>query len=161
MEKIESGKTLKILRTDNGGEFTSSEFEAYLKTEGVRHELIILKTPEQNGTAERMNRTLVEAARSMLSGSHLPPKFWTEALSTAVYVRNRSPTKVLSQMTPQEAWTGENLLLTIFEYLVVTRMFIFLKMRGRNWTLSQRNVFFRGMDLQAKAIICMILQRKR
>ena len=111
MEKIdrkkESGETLKILRTDNGGEFTSSEFEAYLKSEGVRHELTIPKTPEQNGTAEHMNRTLVEAAHSMLSGSHLPPKFWAEALSTAVYVRNRSPTKALSQMTPQEAWRGE------------------------------------------------------
>ena len=98
----ESGETLKILHTDNGGEFTSSEFEAYLKTEGVRH-----NTPEQNGTVEHMNRTLVEAARSMLSGPHLPPKFWAEALSTAVYVCNRSPTKTLSQMTPQEAWTGE------------------------------------------------------
>ena len=73
----------------------------------MRHELTISKIPEQNGTAERMNRTLAEAARSMLLGSHLPPKFWAEALSTVVYVRNRSPTKALSQMTPQEAWTGE------------------------------------------------------
>ena len=74
----ESGETLKILHTDNGGEFTSSEFEAYLKI-GVRHELIIPNTPLQNGTAEHINRTLVEAAHSMLSGSHLPPKFWAEA----------------------------------------------------------------------------------
>ena len=54
-----------------------------------------------------MNRTLVEVACSMLSGSHLLPKFWADALSTAVHVRSRSPTKALSQMTPQEAWTGE------------------------------------------------------
>ena len=54
-----------------------------------------------------MNRTLVEAARSMLSISRLPPKFWAEALSTAVYLHNRSPTKAVSGMTPQEAWTGE------------------------------------------------------
>ena len=84
MVEKESGETLKMLEEN----LLRSEFEAYLKTEGVRHELSIPKTPEQNGTAERMNRTLVEAARSMLSGSHLPPKFWAEALSTAIYVRN-------------------------------------------------------------------------
>ena len=68
---------------------------------------MVPKTPEHNGTAECMNRTLVEVACSMLSGSHLPPKFWAEALSTAVYVHSRSPTKALSQMTPQEASIGE------------------------------------------------------
>ena len=54
-----------------------------------------------------MNRILVEVTCSVLSGSHFPPKFWAEALSTAVYVRSRSPIKALSEMTPQEAWTGE------------------------------------------------------
>ena len=52
-----TGKRLKVLRTDNGGEFTSEEFKRYLKTEGIRHELTVPKTPEQNGVAERMNRT--------------------------------------------------------------------------------------------------------
>ena len=107
MIEKESGEALRVLCTDNGGEFTSFEFEAYLITEGVRHELTIPKTPEQNGTGERMNRTLAEAACSMQSGSHLPPIFWAEALSTPVYVCNRSPTKALSQMTPQEAWKCE------------------------------------------------------
>ena len=102
----ETGKNLKALRTDTGGDFTSSKFEAYLKSEGVRHELTIPKTPEQNGEAEHMNRNLVEATRSMLSNANLPPKFWAEALSTAAYLRNRSPTKVVKGMTPQEAWTG-------------------------------------------------------
>ena len=61
MVEKSTGRKLKTLRTDNGGEYTSTEFEAYLKTEGVRHELTVPKTPEQNGVAERMNRTLVEA----------------------------------------------------------------------------------------------------
>ena len=56
-----SGHKLKVLRTDNGGEYTSTEFKEYLKEEGIRHELTIPKTPEQNGVAERMNRTFVEA----------------------------------------------------------------------------------------------------
>ena len=101
------GRKLKTLRTDNGGEFTSSEFESFLKSEGVRHELTVPKTPEQNGVAERMNRTLVEKVRSMLCGAKMPQKFWAEALSTAAYLLNRSPTKAVGGMTPYEAWTGE------------------------------------------------------
>ena len=95
-----SGKRLKMLRTDNGGEYTSSEFEEFLRSEGIRHERTIPKTPEQNGVAERWNRTLVEMVRSMLLDSKSPQRFWGEALSTAVYLRNRSPTKVLSDRTP-------------------------------------------------------------
>ena len=71
---------LKVLRTDNGGEYTSNKFKNYLKTEGVKYELTVPKTPEQNGVAERMNRTLVEAVRSMLADAKLPHKFWAEAL---------------------------------------------------------------------------------
>lgn len=99
-------KKIKILRTDNGGEYTSTEFERYLQEEGIRHEKTVPKTPEQNGVAERMNRTLVEAVRTMLSDSKLPKTFWAEALSTAVYVRNRSPTTALKDMTPYEALNG-------------------------------------------------------
>ena len=65
------------------------------------------KTPEQNGVAERMNRTLVETVRAMLADTKLPHKFWAEAVSTAVYLRNRSPSKAVKGMTPYEAWTGE------------------------------------------------------
>ena len=55
-----SGRKIKTLRSDNGGEYTSAEFAAYLTEEGVRHELTIPHTPQQNGVAERLNRTLVE-----------------------------------------------------------------------------------------------------
>ena len=101
-----SGHKVKTLRTDNGGEFTSTEFENYLKSEGVKHELTVPKTPEQNGVAERLNRTLVEAVRAMLIQAKLPQRFWVEALATAVYLHNRSPTKGVTDMTPFEAWTG-------------------------------------------------------
>ena len=90
-----TGHKLKIFRTDNGGEFTSTEFESYLKEEGIKHEYTIPKTPQQNGVSERMNRTLVEAVRSMLVDAKLPHRFWAEALSTAAYLINRSPTKTL------------------------------------------------------------------
>ena len=99
-------KKIKTFRTDNGGEYTSTKFESYLKGEGIRHELTVPKTPEQNGVAERLNRTLVEMARSMLIDARLPKTFWAEAVSTAVYLKNQSPSKPLQDMTPYEAWFG-------------------------------------------------------
>ena len=78
-----------------------------MKSEGVRHEHTIPKTPEQNGVAERMNRTLVETVRSMLIDAQLPQSFWAEALSTAVYLKNRSPTRALKVATPYESWMKE------------------------------------------------------
>eukprot|EP00731_Ephydatia_muelleri_P016374 Em0009g798a len=107
MVELATEKRLKAIRTDNGGEYTSRKFQEYLKTEGVRHELTIPKNPEQNGVAERINRTLIETARSMLIDYHLPHSFWAEAISTAAYLRNRSPTKAVAEMTPYEAWTGK------------------------------------------------------
>ena len=101
-----SGRKIKILRSDNGEEYTSAEFAAYLTKEGVRHELTIPHTPQQNGVAERLNRTLIESVRTMLADSKVPHKFWAEVLSTAVYLRNRSPTKALQKVTPCEAWNG-------------------------------------------------------
>ena len=66
----------------------------------------MLKTPEQNGVAERLNRTLVETVRSMLIDFKLPHKFWAEALATAAYLRNRNPTKAVDGMTLHKAWTN-------------------------------------------------------
>ena len=106
MVERESEFQLQTLRTDNGGEYLSTEFKEYLRAEGIRHELTIPKTPEQNGKAERMNRTLVESIRSMLIDANLPKKFWAECLMTVVYLRNRSPTKAVPNMTPFEAWHG-------------------------------------------------------
>ena len=100
----QSGHKLKVLRTNRGGEYTSTEFEKFLQSAGVCHEMTVPKTPEQNGVAERMNPTLLESVQSMLSGANLPHKFWAEAVSTAVYIRNRSPTKAVDGMTPFEAW---------------------------------------------------------
>jgi len=86
----------------------SSKFQNFLKIEGVRHELTVPKTPQQNGVAKRLNRTLVTSARTMLIQAKLPQKFWVEALNTTVYLHNRSPTRAVDSATPSdhEAWTG-------------------------------------------------------
>lgn len=80
MTEKSTERQLKVLRTDNEGEYTSSELQDFLKKEGVRHELKVPKTPEQNKVAERMNKTLMETVRSMLAHAKLPQKFWAEAL---------------------------------------------------------------------------------
>ena len=97
---------IKCIRSDNGGEYISNECLNYLKSEGIVHERTVPKSPEQNGVAERMNRSLVEAVRTMLEDAHLSREFWAEALSTAVYLRNRCPTSALTGKTPLEALTS-------------------------------------------------------
>ena len=63
----ECGWKIGALRTDNGGEYVLTEFEAYLKLKGIRHEFSVTHVPEQNGVSERMNRTLMECARAMIA----------------------------------------------------------------------------------------------
>ena len=100
-------QTVKRFRSDNGGEYTSKEFENFCRGRGIKLEPTIPYTPQQNGVAERMNRTLTETARSMLHHSGRPLNLWAEAISTAAYVRNRSPTTILKDVTPYELWFGK------------------------------------------------------
>ncbi|KAG7576575.1 Ribonuclease H-like superfamily [Arabidopsis thaliana x Arabidopsis arenosa] len=102
----QSGQLVKVLRTDRGGEFTSTEFNQFCEREGIHHELTTAYTPEQNSVAERKNRTVVEMARSMLKQKNLPNQFWAESVKTAVYLLNISPTKAVLNKTPYEAWCG-------------------------------------------------------
>ncbi|GJY34175.1 retrovirus-related pol polyprotein from transposon TNT 1-94 [Tanacetum coccineum] len=78
------------VRTDRGTEFLNKTLHAYFKEEGIEHQTSTPRTPEQNGVVERRNRTLVKAARTMLSASKLPLSFWAEAVATACYTQNRS-----------------------------------------------------------------------
>jgi len=86
--------------------YVNQEFDEYLKSEGIKRRLTTTHTPEQNGVAERKNRTLVEMSRCLLLQSGLRPSFWAEAVSTANYIRNRCPTKALDGRTPYEARYG-------------------------------------------------------
>src|SRR4051812_25056485 len=103
----QTDKQVKILRSDNGGEYTSKNFDRYLQVRGIIHQKSVPYTPEQNGVAERANRTIVEKARSMLHERNLGMEFWAEAILTATYLKNRSPTKAVPDMTPFQAWTGK------------------------------------------------------
>ncbi|GJT77749.1 putative ribonuclease H-like domain-containing protein [Tanacetum coccineum] len=82
-------KKVKIIRTDNGTKFKNKVMDDFCREKGIKREYSVARTPQQNSVAERRNRTLIEAARTMLANSKLPTTFWADAVSTACYVQNR------------------------------------------------------------------------
>lgn len=101
----QSGHLMKKLRSDRGGEYNSNEFMKFCVDIGMERQLTVRYTPQQNGVAERKNRTIEEMTNSMLHEKGLPKIFWGEAVNTAVYLLNRCPTKALANKTPFEAWS--------------------------------------------------------
>lgn len=103
----ETGKRIKALRTDNGGEYTSRAFQRFCRDEGIKRHFTVARTPQQNGVAERLNRTLLEKVRCMLAQSGMGKEFWAEAITYACHIINRLPSAVNDGKTPYEVWTGK------------------------------------------------------
>jgi len=101
----ETGMFIKCLRTDRGGEFNSEEFNEFCKQHGIQRQLTAAYTPQQNGVAERKNRTVMNMVRCMLSEKKMPKSFWPKAVNWAIYVLNRCPTLAVKDVTPEEAWS--------------------------------------------------------
>ena len=99
--------SIKVVQTDNTGELTSHWFENGLAKLGVKHKLSIAYIDETNGTAERFNRTVTGSARALLFDSGLPLTMWGEALTHALYTRNRMPHMSLNGMSPHKVLTGD------------------------------------------------------
>ncbi|KAH9291902.1 hypothetical protein KI387_042909 [Taxus chinensis] len=122
-------RKIKVLRSDNGGEYCSNAFEKFCKECGIERQKTTPYTPQQNGVAERMNKMLMDKCRSMLSGASLDRKFWAEAVATVCYLVNRSPTSALEGKTPQEAWTGYKLWNLESQKVVFSRNVIFRELK--------------------------------
>jgi len=102
------GTCIFKLRCDNGGEYTSKEFIKFCDYKGIQIQYTTPYTPQQNGHAERLNRTLTDKCRAILLDSGLPKEMWNEGVRTAVYyLLNRSPTVALKDKTPAEVWYGK------------------------------------------------------
>ncbi|GJR10309.1 putative ribonuclease H-like domain-containing protein [Tanacetum coccineum] len=97
---------VKVIRCDNGTEFKNSVMNQFCEMNGIKREFSVARTPQQNGVAERRNRTLIEAARTMLVDSKLPTTFWAEAVNTACYVLNRVSVIKPHNKTPYELIHG-------------------------------------------------------
>ena len=82
------------------------EFDQFCKNEGIVWHRTVRYTPQQNGVVERMNMTLLERARCMLSNAALSKYFWTEAVNTTCYFVNRFPSTTIDFKTPEEVWSG-------------------------------------------------------
>nr|GFC04020.1 integrase, catalytic region, zinc finger, CCHC-type, peptidase aspartic, catalytic [Tanacetum cinerariifolium] len=95
-----------IIRTDNGTEFKNQLLKEYFDSIGISHQTSFVRTPQQNGVVERRNRTLVEAARTMLIFSHAPLFLWAEAIATACFTQNRSIIYRRFNKTPYELING-------------------------------------------------------
>ncbi|KAH6930029.1 hypothetical protein HPB50_008100 [Hyalomma asiaticum] len=105
VENIHNTK-VKTLRSDNGGEYVSKEFKMYLANHGIKHQLTVPGTPEQNGVAERMNQTLLDMKRCLLNESGVTKELWADAVVTASYIRNKCPSKAVGGESPEALWTG-------------------------------------------------------
>ena len=94
------------MRSDNGGEFDSHHFIDLCRDSGIKRELTVPYNPQQNGVAERKNRTICEAAKAMMHDLDLPTSIWEKVAGTTVYVQNKCPHFILGDKTLEEKFTG-------------------------------------------------------
>lgn len=145
-----NGHKISILRTDNGTEFTNSNVKKLLEQEGIRHQRTVPYTPEQNGSAEREMRTIVESARTMIHARDMALKFWAEAVNAAVFVINRTGTSTIANKTPYELWFGKK---SKFDHLQPFGSTVFVhvpKERRRKLDPKAEKCIFVGYDENVK-----------
>ena len=102
-----TGNSIGRIHSDHGGEFDNKEFEEFCNTLGIEYNFSAPRTPQQNGVAERKNKTLIEAAHSMLNEYSLPKYFWAEAVNTTCYVLNRVNIRLNLNKTSYELLKGK------------------------------------------------------
>lgn len=147
----QTGSAIKILRTDNGGEFCNNAFDEKLRQYGILHQKTAPYTPEQNGVAERFNRTIVEKSRCMLIDANLSKRFWAEAVCTATHIINRLPCRSNNGKTPYELWTGTKPDLTNMKIFGCTAMVHIPKQKRRKLDEKSTQCIFMGYSAESKA----------
>lgn len=112
----ETGKHIKTIRTDRGGEYCSKDFESFCNYHGIRRELTASYSTQQNSVSERKNRTILNMVRTLLTKGRIPKNFWPEAVNWSIHILNRSPTFAVQNKTPEEAWCGRRLAVDHFRF---------------------------------------------
>lgn len=141
---------IDVLRSDNGTEYTNAEMKVFLADNAIRHQTSVPYTPEQNGSAEREMRTIVEAARSMIYSKDLSRKLWAEAVNTAVYVINRTGTSTIKGKTPYELWFNKQPIVNDFKVFGVDVYIHVPKQLRRKWDAKSQKGFFVGYSEKSK-----------
>lgn len=153
MVKNKFNKKPKVIRSDRGGEYTGKVLGDYLKSEGIQSQLTTAYSPQQNGVAERKNRSIIEMARCMLLNANLPHTFWGEAVSTAVYIQNRTITRATNSI-PIERWDGTKVSLNHLK-VFGTKCFVHIPAEKRKkWDKTSTEMIFMGYDNASKAYRC-------
>jgi hypothetical protein len=101
----QSRKRIKVWRSDNGGEHSSTQFVDFCAQHGIRRQMTVPYNPQQNRVVERKNQAITGASRSMLHDQSLPLYLWEEVSATTFYLQNRSPHRILGKITHEEAFT--------------------------------------------------------
>lgn len=150
--RVDTGCVVKVFRSDNGLEYANSEVESILSKRGIRHHRSVPYTPEQNGSAEREMRTLVEAGRTMIHAAGLSLSLWAEAVNTAVYVLNRTGTSSIVGKTPYELWFGKGVSSYDNFHVFGTHVFTHIpKEKRRKWDVKSQEGKFVGYGENCKA----------
>lgn len=150
----QTGERIKTLRTDNGTEYISNAGKQFFRSNGIMHQLTCVYTPQQNGVAERANRTLIERARCMMFDANLDKKFWAEACHMAAYLMNRTPRKLLDMKTPEEMWTGHQPDVTHLRIFGSKVMVHIPKEKRSKLSSKSSEMIFVGYDSQRKGYRC-------
>jgi hypothetical protein len=100
MIKTQFAQKIRLLRSDNAKEYTSSSFTSYLSDKGIIHQTSCAHTPQQNGVAKRKNCHLLDVTRCLLSHMHVPKQFWSDATLIACYPINKMSSSVLDDASP-------------------------------------------------------------
>lgn len=146
----ECGHPIRIIQSDNGTEYINDEMKKFLDENGIRHRRTVPYTPEQNGSAEREMRTIMEAARTMIHDKDLSPKLWAEAVNCAVFVLNRSGTSTVKGSTPFELWYGQKADIQHFRTFG-TQVFVHIpKQQRRKLDAKSKQCIFVGYDDNVK-----------
>ncbi|KAE9352691.1 hypothetical protein PR003_g4254 [Phytophthora rubi] len=151
LAETQTGYKVKCLRSENGGEYTSKRFNQFCALSGIVHQTSAPYSPQQNGLAERMNRTLAEMARSMMHYMEVDRQWWGEAVMTAAHIVNRIPNSARRDKTPVGVLTGEQ---TSLEYLRVfgSSGYVHLdKSKRTKWDTKTRRCIFLGYTENSKA----------
>lgn len=154
-------KKIKIFRTDNGLEYLSKEFTKFCKSNGIQHQRTCIHTPQQNGVAERMNRTIEEKARCMLFDAKLEKPYWAEACNMAAYLINRSVCSTWKNKTPEEIWSGDKVDVSNLHIFGSPIMVHIPKEKRKKMCAKSSEMLFMGYDADTKGYRCFDKKAKK
>ena len=159
MVENQTGRKIKVLRSDNGTKYRNDQFSYFYKKEGISRHFIVRDTPQQNGVAERMNRTLLEKVRCMLSNACLGKQLWVEVVMYASHLINCLPLDALNSKTPLEVWSEKPI--NDYDTLRVFGSTAYYHVKGSKLDPRAKKALFMGVTLGVKGYRLWCLSSKK